>query len=265
MPSFFTIIYIKTNRLSDEKIAVGILANINELPEFHFSEYKLSFALKPLNQSLSRSIKKSLQLLANDVNQYVNGETSIPMFDEPYAKKLLKKLTQKKRGLLLFGDLIELERPISYKTLFEKYISKDFRPKKTYSTEKNSFKKRFNQYIAHKRFDSFSRKTWVSDEHFPLLSVPVQVDLIRQKNGFTVFKAVDFNLTQNTIQQHIATFRMLIEGLSQYSSENGLSKGRYYLVYESTSSAEKNDLIAKVKSVYKGFELIQMSEMIDKI
>ncbi|MFK8046092.1 MAG: hypothetical protein AB8B72_11400 [Crocinitomicaceae bacterium] len=267
MDSFFTIIYIKTNRLSDERIAVGLLSNDNGLPEFRFSEHKLNFALKQFKPEMTRSIKRSLHLLAKDVNQYVNGETTIPMFDQPYAKKVLEKLVLKKRGLLYFSELFEILKPIEFKTLYEKYVFSDWKR----STEQKgkaglvSFKSRFNQYVGHRRFQSFELKKWIKDDEFPLLSVPVQVDLFRQKNGFTIFKAIDFQLTENTVQQHIATYRMLIESLSAYSNMKGLSKGRYYLVYENPKSQRKQQFVQKVKANYKLFELIKMSEMADKI
>jgi len=267
MESFFIIIYAKTNRLSDERVAIGLLSNINSLPEFHYSDYKLAFALKQFKPEMARSIKRSLQLLKKDVNQYINGETSIPMFDQPYAIKVLEKLTLKKRGLLYFSDIHELLKPIEFKTLYEKYVYSDWKYADKYNVTKRAvtFKSRFKQHIAHKRFKSFEVKKWIKDDEFPLLSVPVQVDLFRQKNGFTVFKAIDFELTENTVQQHIATFRMLIESLSEYSKLNGLSKGRYYLVYENPKSDRKQALIKKVKDKYSLFELIKLSEMADKI
>lgn len=264
MTAFFTIIYIKTNRLSDEKIAIGLLVNQNGLPEFHYSDQKLSFALKSVNTKLVRPIKRSLQLLQTDVNKYVNGETSIPMFDEPYAKKILSKLTFKKRGLLYFGDLLSLEKEIPYAVLYQKYIGQDFKQLKRKNATQG-FKKNFNQYVSHKRFDSFTRKKWLNTNDFPLLSVPIQVDLFRKTNGFTVFKVIDFKHTERTIQQNIALFRMLVESLSTYSAENGLSKGRYYLVYDSPKIEAKLALVNKIKGTYKSFELIRMSEMMDKI
>ena len=266
MSTYFTIIYVKTNRFSNEQIAIGLLANINDLPEFHFSDAKLNFALKNFNSNLTRAIKKSLNLLASDVNKFVNGELSIPMFEGPYEKKILEKLTMKKRGLLYYGDLQYLTGEVSYSVLFEKYIAKEWKSVNVNKTNNNqTFKKRFNLYVSQKRFNSFSKKIWLTDDEYPLLSVPVQVDLIRQKNGFTVFKAIDFRHSESTILQHIATFRLLIESLTAYSNSNGLSKGRYYLVYESPKETSKIKLLSKMKSVYKRFEMIKISEMADKI
>lgn len=265
MQSFFTIVYIKTNRLSDEQIAIGLLSNINGVPEFHFSNPKLSFALKTVNSNLLQPIKISLQRLKSDINKYINGEVSIPMFDQPYAKKLLEKLVFKKRGVLYFGDLITLDKDVAYEVLYHKYISKEFdRLAKNIKT-KETFKKRFNRHITHKRYHSFLHKQWLSDNEYPLLSSPVQVDLLRQTSGFTVFKSIDFNLTESKIQQHIASFRMLIESLSLYSEEQGLSKGRYYLVYEAPKTEAKVLLVDKIVKVYSVFELVKMTEMADKI
>jgi hypothetical protein len=266
MSAFFTIIYIKPNRLSHEKIAIGMLANSNGLPEFHYADYKLSFALKQLKTDQSRAIRKSLQLLENDVNKYINGETSVPMFDEPYAKKILSKLALKKRGILIYSDLISIEKPITFAQLFAKYISKEgYQTALKQTASRDSIKKRFNNHIAHRRYQSFEAKKWLNDTEFPLLAAPVQVDLFRRSKGLTVFKVIDFNLTEKTVQQHIATFRMLVESLNLYALNNGLSKGRYYLVYETPKSEGKLELVNKIKKVYTRFELIKMSEMADKI
>lgn len=266
MASYFTIIYVKTNRFSDEKVAVGLLANINDLPEFHYSDVKLNFALKYVKTDLSKAIKRSLSLLVADVNQFVNGETSIPMFEAPYARKLLEKLTLKKRGILYYGELQELQNQIDYKVLFQKYIAVDWATQHARkSALHQTFKKRFSQHVLHRRFSSFSHKVILKDDEFPLISVPLQVDLLRQKNGFTLFKSIDFQQSERLIQQQIASFRLVIESLTAYSVEKGLSKGRYYLVYESPKEQSKSNLVLKIKSVHKGFELIRMSEMADKI
>ena len=92
MTNFFTLIYIRTNRFSDEKFCVGVLANIEGIPYFGFSQRKLIVALGYVNKNLIKAIKRSFGLLENDVNKIIRGEEALSLFDLPYTKHILEKL-----------------------------------------------------------------------------------------------------------------------------------------------------------------------------
>ena len=120
MSNFFTLIYIKTNQFSDEKFCVGILANINNVPCFNFSKSKLKIALGYVNKDAGKSIKRSLSILKDDVK---NVELSI--FDLPYSKKILNKLTLKKRGVVQYSELFEITSKVNFDKLYKKFIGEN--------------------------------------------------------------------------------------------------------------------------------------------
>lgn len=127
MNSFFTLLYIVPNRFSEEKIAVGMLANIGGIPHFAYSDKKINFGLQRFGAELKTAIKKSFRLMDFDINKIRRGEETLSLFDAPFSHKLLKELTGKKRGIIQYSDLFELNSVNNQKDIqidFEKLYSK---------------------------------------------------------------------------------------------------------------------------------------------
>jgi len=264
MINFFTLLYIKTNRLSDEKICIGMLANFDGVPYFGYSSKKLHIAFKFTNNQLNKSIKRSLNILEQDVNKFIKGEEPLSLFDMPYSEKILKKLTLKKRGVVQYSDLIELAKPIDFSKLYKKYVSDDWLLSSSKSSKDElPFKKRFFEFVNQKKFNSFDKKYKLIQEHFPNLIAPLTIDLIKKEKSYVAFKLIDMTSTVATIQRHITQYKAIINTLNQKALTDGLSKGRYYMVYEQNS--ENKELINKIQLNEKDFELIKLSEMLDKV
>ena len=262
---FFTILYIKTNRYSEEKIAIGLLANFSDIPYFGYSTSKLNFALKSINSKTGKAIKRSLGLLENDVNKIIKGETNLSLFDFPYAKQILSKLTLKKRGILVYSDLVTLEHAVDFSKLYEKYIGEAWDLSKTQTVKIISFKTEFHKYITNKKFDSFTKKANLSPSTYPYIYSNLKVDLLRKTNAFTIFHSLDFSASPSVIQRNLTQFRLIVRSLTENAKLNGLSKGRYYLIYKSPKEDEALAILNKIIAEDNDFELIKMSEMKDKI
>lgn len=262
--TFFTLLYIRTNRFSEEKIAVAILANIEGIPYFEKDESKLNFALKNLSPDMRKLVKKGIRLMDFDVNKIRRGETSLSFFDPPYAKRMLKEISQGKRGVLCYSELYELEKVISFDKLFAKYIgTKSVSPSKT---KPNTFKARFKDYIDTQKFAQFAVNYKLKANSYPFIYRDMTIDLCRKSNYFTVFHTVDFSKSIQTIQTHISRFRLIVQSLQQVSQEEGLGTGRYYMVYESTSAREKMELIKAIRAEKNmGYKIIRMTEMKDYV
>lgn len=272
MNCFFTLIYCVPNRFSDEKISVGILLNIDGVPYFAISDRKLNFAMNGMSAELKAALRKSFYYLDWDVNKIRRGEETFSLFDPPYAKKLLKELTAKKRGVIQYADLIELNKDLKktdaesvFNSLYEKFLGESFQPKEAKRKTPN-FKTRIRQYTASKKFSEFEQNYKLSANDFPFIYKDVRVDLCRKSNFYTVFYAVDFSASLQTIQSKISQFRVIVQSLQQISSNEGLGSGRYYLVYESTTDTTRLKLINRLKAEPNlGFSLIRISEMTDKV
>lgn len=262
--TFFTIIYIRTNRFSDEKIAVALLGNIDGVPYFELDDRKLSFAIRGMSSSLKRTIKKGFRLMHFDVNKIRRGEASLSLFDPPYAKRMLKEISQGKRGVIQYSDLYEMDQVVHFDKLFNKFIGT--KTAKKASGKTSTFKSRFKEYIDHNRFNSFEANYKLRANAYPFIYRDMTIDLCRKTNSFTVFHTVDFSRSIQTIQTHISRFRLIVQSLQQVSQEEGLGTGRYYMVYESMSARDKLDLIKAIRAEKNlGYQIIRMSEMKDYV
>lgn len=272
MNCFFTLIYIVPNRFSDEKISVAILMNLKGIPYFAMSDRKLNFALNHLSSQQKSAIRKGFYFLDWDVNKIRNGMETMSLFDAPYAKKILKSLTDKKRGIVQYSDLFEINIEDSkkngesiFESLFTKFIGDELRIKSVKKTAPN-FKSRVKAFTSNKKYADFEQNFKLTADKFPFIYQDVSVDLCRKTNYYTVFYSIDFASTIQTIQNKISQFRIIVQSLQQVSSKEGLSSGRYYLVYESISNSAKRDIINRlINEENLGFSLIRLSEMNDKI
>ena len=265
MHNFFTLIYIRTNRFSDEKFCVGLLSNLDGVPYFGYSLTKLTTALSFINSDLSKSIKRSFNLLESDANKIIKGEEPLSLFDAPYSKKILDKLTLKKRGVVQYSDLYESNTSIEFSKLYRKFIGEDWTLKtKVPKKDELSFKKRFHHFVNGNKYKSYTKKYKMTSENYPSIYVPLTVDFVKKDSYYIVFQTIDFSASITTIQNALNKFRLITQSLGQKSDSEGLGKGRYYLVYESQSDEKKRNLIKEIKESSIGFELLRMSEMGDK-
>lgn len=265
MSHFFTLIYIVPNRFSAEQITVGILANLDGIPHFASSERKLNFALTGFSSELKSRIKKGFRYMNLDVNKIKRGEEALSLFDPPYSKRLLKELSYKKRGVVQYSDVFELSDSVEFKKLYRKFIGEDYEPLAAKKKAPN-FKARFKEYITGKKFADFDYNFKLKANDYPFIYKDMTVDLCRKSNYYTVFYTIDFSKSIQTIQTNISRFRMIVHSLQQVSEAEGLSSGRYYMVYESTSARSKLSLIEAIKSEKNmGYKMIRMTEMKDKV
>jgi len=268
MTYFFTLIYIVPNRFSEEKITVGILANLNGIPHFGLSDRKLNFAISSFSNELKSAVRKGFRYMDLDVNKIKRGQEALSLFDPPYSKRLLKELAEKKRGVIRYSDVFEASvatTEVTFEKLYKKFIGESFQPK-VVKKQRTSFKARFKEYVQSKKFADFTYNYKLKANDYPFIYRDMTVDLCRKTNYYTVFYTIDFSKSIQTIQSNISRFRMIVQSLQQVSAAEGLSSGRYYMVYESTTAREKIALIESIRAEKNlGYKIIRMTEMKDKV
>ena len=74
---------------------------------------------------------------------------------------------------------------------------------------------------------------------------------------------INITASPSIVQRTITNFMNIINALNYKALSEGLSKGRYYLVYDDQVSCK--DMVDKINKSNYQFELIKLSEMRDKI
>lgn len=262
MTNFFTLVYIKTNRFSDEKFCVGVLANIDGIPYFGFSQSKLKIALSYVNKNLVKSINRSFGLLENDVNKILKGEEALSLFDMSYTKRILEKLTMKKRGVVQYSEIFEMKRTPNFEKLYSKFIGEDWQLDLSKSKIGSvSLRKRFNVLVFSKNYLSYSPSFKMLPSDYPVIIKPLTVDLIKKDTHYIVYQTIDFSLSISTIQSALNNFRLIRQSINKKSQEDGLENAVFYLVYESQVDKIKQKLIEKIKLDSNEFSLMKMTNL----
>lgn len=61
MKAFYSVLYIRPEPVSDEKISIGLFLNSTKKPLFNFSEKKLKIAAKLIGSDTADSIERMLK------------------------------------------------------------------------------------------------------------------------------------------------------------------------------------------------------------
>jgi hypothetical protein len=127
MKSLLSIIYLQTNSVSGEKIAVGLLGISEKEIFFKTAEAKLKLAAKLCDTSIVKHAEISFEMIRNkvsEVNKEAKSHALLPS-ESLFTKEYLNYLNKYSKGLLQF-DLPKsyagnLDKK-SFKTLFQQFI-----------------------------------------------------------------------------------------------------------------------------------------------
>lgn len=104
MKSFISIIYLQTNSVSGEKIAVGLLAISEGKVFFQIAEQKIKLVGKLSNSDILKHAKISFGLINNKVNE-TNKENKSNSFlknDSHFTKEYISYLNKYSKGIMQF-------------------------------------------------------------------------------------------------------------------------------------------------------------------
>lgn len=104
MDSFYSIIYYKSNPLTDELISVGLLAGGGEGPFLHLSEERIKLLKKILQPTNYTAIKRHLKSLKDKVDSNRKEQAGVLLFDPLFSAEKLKELASLVNGSILFSQ-----------------------------------------------------------------------------------------------------------------------------------------------------------------
>jgi hypothetical protein len=213
MESFYTIIYYKTNPLSDEMIALGIFCGGGEGPFVYLSDSRLRLVKNVIHNNSFLALSRNLLSFEKSVNQYRNSSNDLMLFDPTYAIELFDQLSKKSKGALLYSSptvvngwmTTALFNELTVSFLGESSLIKKRRKLKPFHVKWKSIKKA-------KRFKNLERDTLIS-EIIPNVSLEFTIDLF-DKNKMIAYKALDFDSSQKTFTLKIKDVNYLLKNNS---------------------------------------------------
>ena len=130
MKPFYSVLYLKSESISDEKIAVGMFLNAENKPVFDYSENKLRVAAKIIDSDAVDSIERTLKNIKRKVISFGKDEQQTEAFNvEPFTSGYFDYLSRYSNNLLIYSKPSENIGDFGnedFKSLFRLLIDKNY-------------------------------------------------------------------------------------------------------------------------------------------
>lgn len=213
MNSFYSIIYYRPNSLTDELLAVALLASGGEGPFLHISRRRLDLLKKILHPSQYTSVKRHFSAFARSVQDDQSSTNELLLFDPNYSKERLDELSRKTKGA------VEYSRPVTInewldRSFFDELTShflgdSNHQPRR----KRPVFQLKWKAFYRSNQFNDWERE--VKMKYLNGLDIPFSADLY-DKDQKVIVKGIDFDLNPATVNKKLEAIKLARASLSDH-------------------------------------------------
>jgi len=207
MESFYSIIYLKPNALSDEHLAVGLFTGGGEGPFLFLSESRMRLYKLITRKITYLAIQRLLNGLKQKVDGYQGNQAELRLFDPLYSKEELMKLKKMSKGTVVFSEPTVINEWLNQEVhdqLVQKFLGEQ---KKKVLPKRSAFHLFWKRYLNQPDFDAYTRFA-TTKELKQEAEVNISVDLYHAEKR-EVVKAIDFDLKPMTVEKKCYEFNLL--------------------------------------------------------
>ncbi len=246
MKPFYSIVYIKPNTLSDEKISIGMVLNTGNRALFDFSETKLKAISRLIEtdiletvERMLKNVKKKAEAVSVDINQIEGFEV------DPFTKDYFNYLNKYSNNILEYSKPSENEGNFNasdFEELFKLFVDSSYGFK---VKEEVSFRQSFEKKLINSRVsDCLDIKYRVSKKRVSTILSNTEVDYIGVNGTIYSGHVLDTNLSHSSLENRIYKIRSLIIGLRELSKAYNLdTKGEHVVYFNEPDTASDKDII----------------------
>ena len=271
MKSCYSILKFVNNPLSDEAIAIGLIA-ISSSKIFYSTSLKKIWFAKSLNKQSSKLLDFSLRQFDKFIELEQTKDKS-PFFnlDKKFTTDYLNKLSNYHNGILQFSRPCYVENEIdqsAFNKFYEKFVilfddEDEIKAPKPESILKKNLHSKVQIPLKGKIDIDYT----IHKKELPTLFFDFDFDAIGVNGSIYALKAIDINAvaTSNPIQRVISEYESIIERLNDFAEKNKIpnKQAGFYLMMDKYKGEKKDlrelyDFIAKAKM--PRFELLSSEE-----
>lgn len=264
MQAFISILYVQTNSISTEKIAVGLIAFANNEVVFDVSNNKLKLIQGLSSKDVYEQAIFGINLIKNEVdfnskNQFTN---KLKLKLSAFSKDYFIYLNKYSKGVLQFSDPKPYSGEVnqySFKKIFEKFIAEWDTHK--FDNTKIKHNIQFQTSIKKKlKNPAFQEKADVDYKLDPKningLLAPQDIALITVNGSILGAQAIDFTTNVETIVKNVYEYEIMIYCLNKIKLKNKKSTGNSFILLfnkpASKSNQEKvlNDIVKTKNNIF---------------
>ena len=273
MKSFLSIVYLQTNTVSGEKIAVGLLVISQSEVFFTVSEHKLKLVSKLSNADVLKHAEISFALISNKVAETnkENKSHSLLKNDSLFTKEYISYLNKYSKGLIQF------DMPKSYagvidkkifKALFQQFVAVwEEKPQ----TEKKqvqfttAIKKQLNKPVFKEKVDI---DYTLNPAKIHGILQPQNITLISKNGNILAAQAIDFTNSEDVIAKHAYELEVIVNCLQKVGQQEIKKKhdGSYYLLFNKPpKSSPQEKLLNDIKKTKSGIMNIEEAGYLEEL
>lgn len=246
MKPFYSVLYLKSESISDEKIAVGMLLNADQNPMFDYSEDKLKAASKIIDSEAVDSVEKLLKNIKRKVDSLSKDKNQKEAFDvDPFTNSYFDYLNRYSNNLVLYSkpeENIGDFKLDDFDSLFKLLVDKNygFEEKATVT-----FRKKVEETLRASRVsERIDIKYRVPKDRVKSILRNHEVDYIGANGKIYSGNVIDTATDHYTIENKVYQIRALISGLAELSSNLGLqTEGRHVVFFNEPTGSKQKDAI----------------------
>lgn len=201
MESFYSVIYLKTNALTDEHLAVGLFTGGGEGPFLFLSESRLKLYKEITRKNTFLAIQRLLRGLKMEVDSYRGNQSELRLFDPLYSKEELMKVKKFSKGTVLFSEPTVINDWLTeeiHEKLTNQFLGEQ---KKKTLAKRSAFHLQWKNHLKQTQFESYV-KNGTTNELINGIDIAIDVDLFHAKTK-EVVKAIDFDLKATTLDRKL--------------------------------------------------------------
>lgn len=277
MKSLLSIIYLQTNTVSGEKVAVGLLVISESELFFQISEHKLKLAAKLSNTDVLKHAEISFALISNKVAETnkENKTHALIKNDSSFTKEYISYLNKYSKGLMQF-DIPKMYSGVIdkkiFKTLFQQFVGtweEKQQPEKKQVHFHTTIKKQLSKPVFKQKTDT---DYTLNPQKIEGLLKPQDITLISKNGNILAAQAIDFTTSEEVITKHTYELEVIIHCLEKLGKEHISKKhhGNYYLLFNKPlKNSPQEKLLNEIKKTKSGLMNIEeagyLNELEDKI
>lgn len=275
MKTFLSILSVKTNSYSNEKIVLGLIAVTANKVFYAYSKTKLAllnkfsqeediaFFLKSLLNQVQHTVDESNKTFTSNQSSLIYGVT---VFSEDYFSYLHKY----NNGIFQFSEPVIINANFTnndFGNYYNKFVGESLitstpKPKKTFYQK---LKPLFENEILHQKADinfQFSPVT------FKGILKETNIPLITKNGNISALQIIDFNAQPTTIANHFYETQIISNALNSFSKKFKVDKIKIGFE-EPVLKTEQHKLfdlaISEYKNVFEFLTIDKVEKYTDKI
>jgi hypothetical protein len=249
METFYSIVYIKPNSLTDEQLVVGVFLGGGEGPYFYLSDKRLTLLKNTVHKNTFLSLQRHLKSLKQKVDNYRKTNKELMLFDPHYSQEEFLRLHKQTKGAIKYSEPVSVNEWLN-KDFYNQFIL-NFLGEKISKPTRNRplFHFKWKAFYHSDKFIDWGKDVPINELN-DSVDLTFKVDLVNHLEKIVV-KTIDFNLSQANISKKKYELETTAQLLADY---------KLICVYPRPKKKSAKFIFQSTKATLKQIDFVKFTE-----